>query len=104
MVTVFNKGNVDSGQVIQIYISKEHLKSDDPKFSLKAFKRVYLKAKEKKTLNFSLCSKDFNSIDSDGKPQLVPGIYNIIAADSAPYVTAVEKGAIVPLSKSIKVL
>jgi beta-glucosidase len=98
-----NKGSRDSGQVVQVYIEKEVKTASDPNFSLKAFKRVFVKAGKAADLDFVLESRDFETVDESGNYILVPGKYRITIADCSPFKSAQQKGAVIPVSEVIEV-
>lgn len=101
--TLRNSGEKDSEQVVQVYISKEEKGSTDFNFSLKAFKRVFVEAGKTIELDFTLTSKDFETVDESGNYILVPGKYRITVSDSAPFLSALEKGAVPPVSAVIDI-
>ena len=103
-VTVSNTGKVDADEVIQIYISKDERKDDDPMVSLKGFRRINIPAGTSKTVEFEIESSAFESVNADGEFNLVPGAYQVIAADAAPVPVASEKGASAPVSAKITVI
>jgi beta-glucosidase len=98
-----NKGSRDSGQVIQVYIEKEDKNLLDPNFSLKAFKRVFVEAGKSMDVNFILESCDFETVNEAGEYILIPGKYRITIADSSPFLSVIEKGAVKPVSVVIEV-
>lgn len=102
-ITLHNTGSRDSEQVVQVYIEKENKTGTDPNFSLKAFKRVFVKTGKSIDLNFILKSSDFETVDQSGNYILIPGKYKITIADSSPFISAQKKGAIPPVSKVIEI-
>jgi len=57
-VTVANTGNRNGEEVIQLYVRHTNSKVDRPEKELKAFKRVFIKAGETKTVSLALSAKD----------------------------------------------
>ena len=102
-VKVTNTGKRDAEEVIQLYITKDNRNTDDPLFSLKAFRRVYIRSGQSVTALFELEDNAFETINHEGESALVPGSYTIIAADAAPVAAAVEKGAAKPVSVKVTV-
>jgi beta-glucosidase len=79
-----NKGRYDGDVVAQVYVRKEQLEPDQPLRSLKAYKKIHLNKGESSDVSFTLKSKDFEQINSEGKSKLVPGKYWIyIGEDSS---------------------
>jgi beta-glucosidase len=102
-VTISNTGKYDADDVVQIYISKDGRSDNDPIASLKDFRRVFIKAGKSVKVNFELPSLVFETVNAEGKYELLPGSYTVIAADAAPVLVAAEKGAPKPVSAKIKV-
>jgi beta-glucosidase len=101
-VTVSNTGKRDAEEVIQIYISKDDRKTDDPLSSLRDFRRVCISAGKSVTAEFELPATAFETINAKGQPELVPGSYTVIAADAAPVPVSVEKGAPAPVQAKVQ--
>jgi len=102
-VTVSNTGKYDADEVIQIYVTKDSRGDDDPITSLKAFRRVFIKAGKSEKVEFDLSSLIFETVNAQGEYALVPGTYTVIAADAAPVPVAAEKGAPAPVTAKITV-
>jgi beta-glucosidase len=102
-VTVTNTGKRDADEVIQIYITKDDRGADDPLSTLRGFSRVFIPAGKSGTVEFTLDSSAFQTVNAHGEYKLLPGSYTIIAADAAPVPVSVEKGAPAPVSAKIKV-
>lgn len=58
-VTVANTGAFDGAEVVQMYVGLENAKVFRPKKELKGFKKVFLKAGEKKTVHIPFDDKTF---------------------------------------------
>lgn len=58
-VTVANAGAFDGAEVVQMYVGLENAKVFRPKKELKGFKKVFLKAGEKKTVHIPFDDKTF---------------------------------------------
>jgi beta-glucosidase len=69
---VFNAGEKDGEEVVQLYISPN--KSDQQLVrALKGFKRIFLKAGERRIVSFELSAQDFASMDNIGNPKMLTG-------------------------------
>ncbi|MCF0241942.1 MAG: glycoside hydrolase family 3 C-terminal domain-containing protein [Treponema sp.] len=100
---VTNTGTKDGKEVVQLYISKNEQKPDDPLCTLKRFKKIALKKGESKNVSFKLTAKDFESIDKNGESVLIPGDYTIIISDSVPTSRSVELGASTPVKVTVRI-
>ncbi|MDR2534951.1 MAG: glycoside hydrolase family 3 C-terminal domain-containing protein [Treponema sp.] len=100
-VSVSNLGNRDAETVIQIYVSKDNRSDDEPIVSLRAFRRVWVPKSGAVTVNFTLGSSIFESVNAEGEQVLIPGSYTVYAADAAPLPAAAEQGAVPPVSVKI---
>lgn len=85
VIPVSNTGSRDGDEVVQIYIKK----SDDtagPAYTLRAFKRVHLKAGETRQVNIDLTEENFRTFnDRTGRLETTPGEYQIYyGGSSAP--------------------
>ena len=104
VVTVTNTGKRAAEEVVQIYVAKDKRGTDDPLFSLRAFRRVYIPAGKSAEVDFELPSSAFETINEKGESALVPGSYTVIAADAAPTPIAAERGAPSPVRAQIRVV
>jgi len=102
-VKVTNTGKRGAEEVIQLYITKEDRHEDDPLFSLKAFRRIYIGSGQSICAEFELEDTAFETINAEGESVLVPGAYTVIAANAAPVPAALEKGAARPVSAKVTV-
>ncbi|MCL2764812.1 MAG: glycoside hydrolase family 3 C-terminal domain-containing protein [Treponema sp.] len=102
-VTVSNTGKMDADEVVQLYITRDNRSDDEPLFSLKGFRRVFIKAGKSIKVDFELQSSAFETVNAEGEYGLAAGSYTIIAADAAPAAVAVEKGAPAPVKAKISV-
>ncbi|MBQ4585065.1 MAG: glycoside hydrolase family 3 C-terminal domain-containing protein [Clostridia bacterium] len=80
--TVENKGAYDGSEVVQVYIKA--LRENAPNFSLKAFERVELKAREKKAVKIRLNSEAFALYNEAGKLELTKGVYEVYVGNRQP--------------------
>lgn len=82
-VNLQNAGKVDGDEVVQVYIKKNSDK-DGPIKSLRAFKRVNLKAGVSSTIQISLPSESFASYSEESKHMgIFPGEYTIWVGSSS---------------------
>ncbi|MDR2797488.1 MAG: glycoside hydrolase family 3 C-terminal domain-containing protein [Treponema sp.] len=102
-VLVTNTGNQDGEIVIQVYVAKDPPSAADPIASLRRFDRRFIRAGESLELSLELPSSAFETINEAGLSVLVPGSYKVIVADAAPLPVALEKGASMPVSETIRV-
>ena len=102
-VSVTNTGSRDAEEVVQIYVSKDGRGQDEPLSSLKDFRRVLIPSGKTKKVEFDLFSSVFETVSADGEYRLVPGVYKVIAASSAPVPVSVEKGASEPVFAGVTV-
>lgn len=78
-----NKGKMDGEEVIQVYIRRTADK-EGPNKSLKSFKRVSMKAGEKKDVQIVLPSEAFECFDtSSNAMRILPGMYEIYYGGSS---------------------
>ena len=99
-VSVTNSGNIDSEEVVQLYISSPLAGKEDPIYDLKAFKRVFIKAGETKTITFNLTKDTFNQFNNEGKEVIRNGEYTVYVNGTLPSKRSEELGG----SKAIKTL
>ena len=102
-VTLSNTGKYDADEVVQIYVSRDKRGEDEPIASLRAFRRIFIRAGKSEKVEFDLASSAFETVNAQGEYQLLPGSYTITAADAAPVPVSVEKGASSPVSVKITV-
>ncbi|WP_443936785.1 glycoside hydrolase family 3 C-terminal domain-containing protein [Pedobacter sp. MW01-1-1] len=67
--TVKNEGKMDGEEVVQLYVAFKGQKQA-PIRSLKAFKRISLKAGESQVIRFTLDKESISLLDENGKPYL----------------------------------
>jgi beta-glucosidase len=102
-VKLSNTGKRDAEEVVQLYVAKDERGADDPLFSLRAFRRVFVPAGKAVTAEFVLPASAFETVNAEGDSVLLPGSYTVIAADAAPVPVSVEKGAPSPVQAKITV-
>lgn len=72
-VEVKNTGDRDGEEVVQLYIRDVHASIAQPVKKLKAFRKVFLRAGEKKTIEFEITSKELSFYNSDYESILEAG-------------------------------
>jgi len=82
-VDVENVGDMDGDEVVQLYIGREFASVTRPVKELKGFKRVSLKAKEKKTVVFRLHTDVLAYYDRDMKLVVEPGEFRVMVGSSS---------------------
>ncbi|NLD38051.1 MAG: glucan 1,4-alpha-glucosidase [Desulfatiglans sp.] len=95
-VELKNTSNRDGAEVVQVYITDNNASFPIPLKSLKAFKRVELKAGEKQNITFSLKPDDFALYDDNGQRIIESGDFTVMVGGSSASgikatVTAKEK-------------
>ncbi|MDD6810390.1 MAG: glycoside hydrolase family 3 C-terminal domain-containing protein [Lachnospiraceae bacterium] len=96
-VTIENKGTYDTGDVVQLYI-----KNTDSPYAIKnpalcGFRRVYLKAGEKKELTMQIESRAFTVVNDAGERIRDGGHFEIYAGTSQPDLRSVELTGMQPI-------
>ena len=87
-----NIGYFDGNEIVQLYISNMDSKFRVPKYSLKGFKKIHLKANERKRIQFILKKSMLNSIDDMGREVLNNGEYKIWISGSSPQRRSIDLG------------
>jgi beta-glucosidase len=103
-VKLSNTGKRDADEVVQIYIARDGRGDDEPLFSLRAFRRVFVGAGKNVNVEFEIPASAFETVNAEGESVLLPGSYTVIASDAAPVPVALEKGAPAPVSAKVKVI
>ena len=87
-----NIGHFDGNEIVQLYVSNMGSKFRVPKYSLKGFKKIHLKANERKRIQFILNKSMLNSIDDMGREVLDNGEYKIWISGSSPQRRSIDLG------------
>ncbi len=66
-VDILNDGQREGSEVVQLYVKDVHSSVERPLKELKGFKKVKLKPREKKTINFELSSEDLSYYNEEKK-------------------------------------
>jgi beta-glucosidase len=84
LVTLTNKGEYNGDEVVQIYVRDVESSSPQPIKTLKGFKKVYIRAGEKKTIDIPLAIKDLGFYNESAAAFFVePGEFEIQAGASS---------------------
>jgi len=82
-VDVANVGKRDGTEVVQLYIHDLVASISRPLKELKGFRRINLKAGEKRTIEFTLTPKDLSFINSQMKPTIEDGDFKVFVGNSS---------------------
>jgi beta-glucosidase len=83
-VDVKNTGKREGDEVVQLYIANLTADVPVPVHSLKAFKRIYLRAGETKTVDLYIPPDAFSIIDKNNKRVVKPGKFEIFVGGKQP--------------------
>ena len=100
--TVGNTGAVDADEVVQLYTSQKVEGLECPKYSLKGFRRIHLKAGETRQVAFSLTPEQLKLVNNDGEYQWIPGKVTITVGGASPGKRSLELGAPQPVETMIE--
>ena len=81
--TVTNSGSVDGEEVVQLYIRDYAASLVRPVKELKAFEKIFLKAGETKTVNFTLSQKDLSFLDANGNAVIEAGKFSVFVGGNS---------------------
>lgn len=100
-VEVQNTGKSDGDEVVQLYVKSLDAKVPVPIHSLQGFKRVFLKAGEKKTVEFELKPEQLSIINNDNRRIVAPGKMQVFAGGCQPSKKAVTAGKVIKADFSV---
>ena len=80
---VANTGKTDADEVAQLYIDSAGL-PDQPRWRLKGFCRVHLRAGEQRRVFFPLTDESFSLFDASGARRVFPGTYTLYIGGGQP--------------------
>lgn len=82
-VPLFNKSNINGDELVQIYLCKDD-DIDGPSKTLRAFKRVYIPARESKLVQLELSANQLEWWNASiGRMEVQPGNYKILIGSSS---------------------
>ncbi len=102
-VKIKNTGQTDGEEVVQLYLSDKEASFRVPRYDLKRFQRVSLKAGEENEIRFKLAAKDFYAINDEGEEVLEPGNFVLTVGGSSPGSRSRELGAPEPITAGIMI-
>lgn len=100
-VTAKNTGKMDTGEVIQVYLSGQDTACGTRNPSLCAFTRIFLKAGEAKTFTIKVPEKAFTVVDEEGCRIDGGNHFRLYVGCSQPDAKSVELTGIAPLILSV---
>ena len=83
-VDVRNMGKAAGDEVVQLYISDLEASAPVPVRQLAQFRRIHLKAGQKRTLRFSLGPRAFSLVDEQGRRLVEPGRFRLSIGGGQP--------------------
>jgi beta-glucosidase len=92
-VKIKNTGEFDADEVLQLYVSVPDPEGNQPRWSLKNFTRVTLKQGGSTTVSFRLDRVALEQFNEEGKPEVVPGNYQVHIGNCSPGERSEELGA-----------
>ncbi len=82
--TVENKGEFDTGEVVQVYIRCEDSQFAPPNPQLCGFKRVFVKAKESASVEIAISPRAYTVVDEEGNRFTPGGSYTLYVGLGQP--------------------
>lgn len=83
-VDVKNSGDMEAGEVVQLYITVPDSHSNQPLWALKKFERINLKKGVSTSVSFNLNASDLEQFNEEGKPEVLPGEYTVHIGNGSP--------------------
>ncbi len=83
-VDVQNVGEMAGEEVVQLYVSDIEASVPVPLRSLQGFKRVFLKPKEKRTIEFLFAPRQISLLDQEFKRVVEPGLFEVTVGGKQP--------------------
>ncbi len=101
-VDVKNMGTMDGEEVVQLYIQFENEKANGPKFTMKGFQRVQLKAGASKTISFEVGKEQLYRYDEKGNRYIPKGNFKVMIGGALPIERSKELGGSEWLEATVK--
>ncbi|MBX2840618.1 MAG: glycoside hydrolase family 3 C-terminal domain-containing protein, partial [Flammeovirgaceae bacterium] len=92
-VTVTNSSELESEEVVQLYITDLEASTRTPLYALKGFKRIKLAPGKSQTVEFEITEADMMLVDDEGKSKIEKGEFKITIGGSSPGKRSEELGA-----------
>ena len=102
-LTVSNCGDLDSTEVVQFYLSDLHASTLVPLHHLIGFERVMLRARESRTLKFTVTPEMMSFYNDEGRLSLEPGEFRLEAGGCSPGKRGLDLGAPKPVTAIFEV-
>ena len=102
-LTLHNRGDRSSSEVVQFYLSDVHASSIVPLNHLVGFERVPLEAGESRVVKFTLTSEMMSFYNDDGKLTLESGEFRLEVGGCSPGKRGQELGAPKPVTAVFEV-
>lgn len=83
-IEVENTGNYDGDEIVQLYLKHSNSDIPVPIHALKGFRRIQLKKGEKRTIKFTLRSKQLAVINDRNERIVMPGIIELFVGGQQP--------------------
>lgn len=93
-VEVMNTGKRDGEEVVQLYVTHPDATNSQPIRSLKGFKRIFLKAGEKRVVKFTLTTAELAVVKTDGQIKVEPGAVEIAVGGKQPDTKSLKTGVV----------
>lgn len=93
-VEVFNKGNYEAEEVVQLYISDLETSVEAPKYQLYGVKRLKLKPGASKKIIFKITPEMMELVNTQGERVSEEGDFKIYIGSSTPSKRSLELGAV----------
>lgn len=101
-VTVTNKGQYATEEVVQLYTTDLKASTRTPLFDLKGINRVYLEPGESKEVSFTVTPEMLTLVNDEGEKVLEKGDFKIYVGGSLPISRSLDLGAAKPLEATLK--
>ena len=92
-VTLTNTGARDGDEIVQLYLTDEQASCATPRWALKAFRRVAIKAGKTTKVTFEITPEMMQLIDDAGQAVLEKGFFTVSVGGNCPHPRGIELGA-----------
>ena len=89
-LTVYNSGDVDGHEVVQVYVSDLFASITPDNKRLRAFDKVFIKSGESKKVSFSISVNDFSFVDLENKYVLESGDFKVYVGGNSKDLTSLN--------------
>jgi beta-glucosidase len=89
-LTVYNSGDIDGQEVIQVYVSDLFASITPDNKRLRAFDKVFIKSGENKKVSFSIPVKDFSFVNLENKNVLESGDFTVHVGGNSKDLTSLN--------------